>query len=122
MVNSAGAIGELLAPVDTRMLFMACGIIDRRGRAPDQGDQAQIRQALDQFSGEGNSFADSDDYLGWVKAFDKLVRIAGGLAVTNHVMAGKQRKAGQLIDNVLIIVRNDYFHGGSGMDLFTSRR
>ncbi len=49
-------------------------------------------------------------HVGVLQAINKLVEIAGRLAVALHVVVADQGEAGKLIDHVLVVVGDDDFH------------
>jgi hypothetical protein len=88
----------------------AGGKIDGRGPPADQREQAELRQPLEQGAGETHALPDGDDHLGVAQPLDQLFEGPSGRAVARHVVVADQVVTGELVDHVLVVVRDDDFH------------
>ena len=113
-VNSAGATGELLCPGrDRNAEIGGGGKVQHVRTAADQRQQLELGQPLQQRAGELDALADRHHHIGVVQALDQLIEIARRLAIALDVVMADHRKAGKLVNDVLIVVGNYNFHGRS---------
>jgi len=78
--------------------------------APDQCDQAELRQPGEERTGKCNALADRYHHIRIGEACDKLIEIARRLAVAHDVMMTDERKRCKPVHHVLIVIRNNDFH------------
>src|SRR5439155_12096485 len=96
--------------------------VDHLGISTDERDELEFRQSFEQGPGKFDSLANRDDDLGIAKALDELSKIARRLTVAYDVVMANQRKAFQLIDDVLIVIWNNDFHRRSRAERSCSMR
>src|SRR5204863_4878141 len=84
--------------------------VDHLGISTDERDELEFRQSFEQGPGKFDSFANRDDDVGIAQALDELSKIARRLTVAYDIVMADQRKALELIDHVLIVIRNNDFH------------
>ncbi len=95
------------------------GEVDHLGISADKRDELELRQLFQQSPGKLDPLANGNDDIGIAKTFDEMVQIARRLTIACDMVMADQRKAFELIDHILIIIRNDDFHAS---DHVTHRR
>jgi hypothetical protein len=75
--------------------------------------QLELGQPLEEGTRELDPLADRDNDVGVGEAPDELIERGRRLAIAHHVVMADQVEAFELVDHVLVVVRNDDLHGGA---------